>query len=140
MNNSKGTAALFLIATLLIGGALGYSVARVLHPDSESYVAGSADYWNQIAKDWGLNSQQKAVIDSLLDVQQSKISDLYGPLTGQFDSVAEVARAIGDTTLTAMSVVLNEKQRGKLDQLRVDARKKAQERIERRSYWWRRVQ
>ncbi len=141
MQRSKGLAALLLAVAILIGGALGFMTARVIYPATASAPSrGSQDYWDQIAHEWQLTDTQRAVIDSLLDVQQRKISALYQPLMPKMDSVAVLARAISDTTQMAMRDVLNDGQRRKLDELRKEARQQAEERRARRTDWWRKVQ
>lgn len=101
---------------------------------------GSAKYWDKIAQDWKLNPQQRVVIDSLLDVQQQKMSVLYQPLIKAMDSASVHARAISDSTQAAMREVLNEEQRAKLDILRKETRQRAEERRANRLDWWRKVQ
>lgn len=140
MQSSKGLAAVILTVTLAAGIALGYSVSRVVNPARSQYSATSADYWNRISEDWKLDSDQRHYIDSLLDEQQSRMATLYQPILTELDSVAYIARTISDSTQQAMRKVLTEEQRAKLDILRNEARKKADERIARRPDFWRRVQ
>lgn len=140
MQSSKGLAAVILTLTLAAGMALGYSISRVVNPARSHYSATSADYWNRISEDWKLDSDQRHYIDSLLDEQQNKMAILYQPILTELDSVAYIARTISDSTQQAMRKVLTEEQRAKLDILRNEARKKADERIARRPDFWRRVQ
>ncbi len=141
VQRSKGLAAILLLAVLVAGGAIGFAAARIVFPnDSTPASRGSRSYWDDIAKEWNLTAAQRVVIDSLLDVQQKKMSVLYQPLMEQMDSTAISARAISDSTQEAMRRVLTEEQREKLDQLRMDARKQAEERRARRTDWWRKVQ
>lgn len=133
MQQSKFVAALVIIGAFVAGGAIGVAGDRALRPGS---VGGGANdsqtFWDRTATEWGLTSQQRAVVDSLMDVQRKKIWALYKPMRPALDSVDAVARSISDSTQDRLRLVLTPDQQKKLDALRAEMRKRDAERRARR--------
>jgi hypothetical protein len=92
MRKSKSMAVGFLLGTLLCGGALGFSLDRVLtrpacdaNTDREAVRA-------YMASKLQLSSLQRAQVDSLLDIRHREISKIVAPVRPQLDSVREATR------------------------------------------------
>jgi Spy/CpxP family protein refolding chaperone len=67
-----------------------------------------------------------------MDAQRRKISALYKPLRPTMDSVNAQARAVSDSTLAQLRLVLTPEQQKKLDAMRADMRRREAERRARR--------
>ena len=92
MRISKSMAVGFLLGTLLCGGALGFSLDRVLtrpacdaNTDREAVRA-------YMASKLQLTELQRAQVDSLLDIRHREISKIVAPVRPQLDSVREATR------------------------------------------------
>jgi hypothetical protein len=92
MRKSKSMAVGFLLGTLLCGGALGFSLDRVLtrpacdaNTDREAVRA-------YMASKLQLTELQRAQVDSLLDIRHREISKIVAPVRPQLDSVREATR------------------------------------------------
>jgi hypothetical protein len=92
MKKSKSMAVGFLLGTLLCGGALGFSLDRVLtrpacdaNTDREAVRA-------YMASKLQLTPLQRAQVDSLLDIRHREISKIVAPVRPQLDSVREATR------------------------------------------------
>ena len=92
MRKSKSMAVGFLLGTLLCGGALGFSLDRVLtrpacdaNTDREAVRA-------YMASKLQLTPLQRAQVDSLLDIRHRELSKIVAPVRPQLDSVREAAR------------------------------------------------
>jgi Spy/CpxP family protein refolding chaperone len=92
MRKSKSMAVGFLLGTLLCGGALGFSLDRVLtrpacdaNTDREAVRA-------YMASKLELTPLQRAQVDSLLDIRHREISKIVAPVRPQLDSVREATR------------------------------------------------
>jgi len=92
MRKSKSMAVGFLLGTLLCGGALGFSLDRVLtrpacdaNTDREAVRA-------YMASKLQLTPLQRAQVDSLLDIRHREISKIVAPVRPQLDSVREATR------------------------------------------------
>ena len=134
MQHTKFAAALVIIGAFIAGGAIGVPADRALRPSN--IAAGSQDsrtFWDRTAKEWGLSSSQRAVVDSLMDVQRKKIWVLYKPLHPALDSLDAIARTISDSTQDQLRLVLTPDQQKKLDALRAEMRKRDAERRARRA-------
>jgi hypothetical protein len=82
----------FLLGTLVCGGALGFSLDRVLtrpacdaNTDREALRA-------YMASKLQLSPLQRAQVDSLLDIRHREISRIVAPVRPQLDSVREATR------------------------------------------------
>jgi Spy/CpxP family protein refolding chaperone len=123
MQRSKGLAALLLIAALIVGGAIGFSLHRFIHRPP-ACPPSPRGYWNHLAHEWELTPQQRVKIDSLLDMQHKKIAALFDPTVRQMDSLRTIMRAISDSTQEQMRLILTPEQRQKLDALHRDMRRR----------------
>jgi len=92
MRKSKSMAVGFLLGTLLCGGALGFSLDRVLtrpacdaNTDREAVRA-------YMASKLQLTPLQRAQVDSLLDIRHRELSKIVAPVRPQLDSVREATR------------------------------------------------
>ncbi len=92
MRKSKSMAVGFLLGTLLCGGALGFSLDRVLtrpacdaNTDREAVRA-------YMASKLQLTPLQRAQVDSLLDIRHRELSRIVAPVRPQLDSVREATR------------------------------------------------
>jgi Spy/CpxP family protein refolding chaperone len=92
MRKSKSMAVGFLLGTLLCGGALGFSLDRVLtrpacdaNTDREAVRA-------YMASKLQLTELQRAQVDSLLDIRHRELSKIVAPVRPQLDSVREATR------------------------------------------------
>src|SRR6476469_5810716 len=92
MRRSKSMAVGFLLGTLLCGGALGFSLDRVLtrpacdaNTDREAVRA-------YMASKLQLTPLQRAQVDSLLDIRHREISRVVARVRPQLDSVREATR------------------------------------------------
>jgi Spy/CpxP family protein refolding chaperone len=115
------------------GGAGGAAAPRAARAnDHGPRPTDSRSYWDRIGSEWGLTASQRTVIDSLMDAQRRKISALYKPLRPTMDSVNAQARAVSDSTLAQLRLVLTPEQQKKLDAMRADMRRREAERRARR--------
>ncbi|MEO7217557.1 MAG: hypothetical protein ABI026_05140 [Gemmatimonadaceae bacterium] len=133
MQQTKLVAALVIIGAFVAGGAIGVAGDRALRPGGHS--GGPSDsrtFWDRTATEWGLSTTQRAVVDSLMDAQHSKISALYKPLRPAIDSADSLARIISDSTQSELRRVLTPEQQTKLDAMRADMRKRDSTRRTRR--------
>lgn len=92
MRKSKSMAVGFLLGALLCGGALGFSLDRVLtrpacdaNTDREAVRA-------YMASKLQLTALQRAQVDSLLDIRHRELSKIVAPVRPQLDSVREATR------------------------------------------------
>ena len=92
MRKSKSMAVGFLLGELLCGGALGFSLDRVLtrpacdaNTDREAVRA-------YMASKLQLTALQRAQVDSLLDIRHRELSKIVAPVRPQLDSVREATR------------------------------------------------
>lgn len=81
-------------------------------------------YWDRIAREWKLTGAQRAVIDSLMDVQHREIAALYRPVRPHMDSLAVRARLISDSTQAQLRLILTPEQQRKMDAMRTEARRR----------------
>ena len=93
MMRSKSVALGFLLGTLVCGGALGFSLDRVL--TRESCVAGSdrEAVRAYMASRLQLSGSQRNAVDSLLDIRHREMSKIVAPVKPQLDSVREATRS-----------------------------------------------
>ena len=129
MQRSKWLAALILGGAFVVGGVLGVAAdraVRVEHQECRPHEARA--YWDRIAREWKLTATQRAIIDSLMDVQHRKISALYHPVRPHMDSLAARARLISDSTQAQLRLILTPGQQQKLDAMRTEARRRMEAR------------
>ncbi len=127
MDRSKGYALMFLLGAFLTGGALGFTVDRVMGGDHERGRRGGgetrADSWRaRMARELELTPAQQTSVDSLMDQKRRQIVALYGPVQPQLDSLALAARVISDSTHAQVKRLLNPDQQEKLEKMRAASR------------------
>jgi len=138
MQQTKLVAALVILGAFVAGGALGVAGDRALRTNSRGGTGarGGGDphtFWDRTATEWGLNADQRHLIDSLMDAQHAKISALYKPLRPAIDSVDGLARVISDSTQASLRRALTPEQQKKFDAMRAEMKKRDSERRARRS-------
>ena len=134
MQQTKFVAALVIIGAFVAGGALGVAGDRALRTNSRNSGPGDPHtFWDRTATEWGLNTNQRHIIDSLMDGQHAKISALYKPLRPTIDSVDALARVISDSTQASLRRALTPDQQKKFDAMRADMKKRDADRRPRRN-------
>jgi Spy/CpxP family protein refolding chaperone len=128
MNRTKGYALMFLLGAFIAGGALGFSADRAMRGGHGREMRGPRAYRQRLAEELSLTPQQRASVDSLLDRKHRQIVALYKPVKPQLDSIAILARVVGDSTHVQIKRLLNPDQQVKLDRMRAAARKELAER------------
>lgn len=129
MQRSKWLAALILGGAFVAGGVLGVATDRAMRVEHQECRPNEARaYWDRIGRDWKLTAAQRAVIDSLMDVQHREIAALYRPVRPHMDSLAARARAISDSTQARLRVILTPEQQRKMDEMRTEARRRMEAR------------
>lgn len=123
MQRTKQQALMFLLGALLVGGVLGFSAERVLGHDP----ARDASWYHRegMYNDLQLSPEQRAAIDSVLDVRNCQIRAVMKRVKPETDSI----RAAGQEQMLR---VMSPEQRARFEQRRAEIEsKKAQERAER---------
>ena len=92
MKKSKSMAVGFLLGTLLCGGALGFSLDRVLTKPACDANTDRQAVRAYMASKLQLTALQRAQVDSLLDIRHREISKIVAPVRPQLDSVREATR------------------------------------------------
>jgi hypothetical protein len=92
MKKSKSMAVGFLLGTLLCGGALGFSLDRVLTRPACDANTDRQAVRAYMASKLQLTPLQRAQVDSLLDIRHREISKIVAPVRPQLDSVREATR------------------------------------------------
>ncbi len=107
MQPSKNLALAFLMGAVIVGGALGFTIDRVMMRDRLTQsVAGRA----RLADRLQLDAAQRASLDSILDDRHRRYSIIMATVTPALDSVK--ARARDD-----IRRILNETQRAEFEKL-----------------------
>jgi hypothetical protein len=128
MNRTKGYALMFLLGAFIAGGALGFSADRAMRRDHSRDMRGPRAYRQRLSEELSLTAQQQASVDSLLEQRHRQIVALYKPVKPQLDSIAILARVVGDSTHAQIKRLLNPDQQLKFDRMRAAARKELAER------------
>jgi hypothetical protein len=92
MRKSKSMALGFLLGTLVCGGALGFSLDRVLTRPACDANTDRQAVRAYMASKLQLSPLQRAQVDSLLDIRHREISKIVAPVRPQLDSVREATR------------------------------------------------
>jgi Spy/CpxP family protein refolding chaperone len=119
---------MFLLGAFVAGGALGFSADRAMQGRRGHEMHGPRAWRQRMAEELELNPQQRASVDSLLDQRHSQIVTLYKPIKPELDSIAALARVVGDSTHAQIKRLLNPDQQVKLDKMRAAFRKELAER------------
>jgi hypothetical protein len=92
MRKSKSLAMGFLLGTLVCGGALGFSLDRVLARPACDANTDRQAVRAYMANKLQLSASQRAQVDSLLDIRHRELSKIVAPVRPQLDSVREATR------------------------------------------------
>lgn len=119
MQRTKQQAIMFLLGAVLVGGILGFATSRVL--DSKSGGKSAWFHREGMYDDLALTPDQRARIDSVLDLRNCQMRALMDPLKPQADSI----RAAGQEQ---MLLILTPEQRDRFERRRaeIDTRRKAE--------------
>lgn len=93
MQRSKSLAIGFLLGTLVCGGALGFSLDRVLTREKCDAGSDRQAIRAYMASRLKLSASQRNAVDSLLDIRHREMSRIVAPVRPQLDSVREATRA-----------------------------------------------
>lgn len=122
MQRSKLLALTFLAAALLIGGAVGFTVDRMLVGDRACASHDRQSMRERMMTDLNLTAEQRVTFDSLLEKRHIDMSAIMDPLRPQLDSVREQTRV-------EIARMLDDRQRARYEQMLEEA-KRARERRE----------
>ena len=87
MQRSKQQAMMFLLGSVLVGGALGFSADRVFGRDPSKHWARRQAFYD----DLGLSQRQRSTMDSLLDDRNCQVNAVMKPVRPQLDSIRQAA-------------------------------------------------
>jgi hypothetical protein len=91
---SKHLAMMFLLGALLVGGALGFTVDRLMVNDRICPPLGDLRAMRgRLAADLSLSEAQRVWFDSILDRRNEVFDSIARPVKPQMDSVRRAARA-----------------------------------------------
>src|SRR5512138_6110 len=125
MQRSKSYALLLLLAAFIAGGALGFSVDRVL---SHRHSRSERPSRDRMAKELNLTPSQRAQFDSIMNARRAQMRELFDPIRPQMDSLQKIAKRMSDSTHEQLKRILNPEQAKKLDEMRERMLKRAAER------------
>jgi hypothetical protein len=112
MTRTKGLAAAFYLAAVLVGAALGVTADRYVVRDRWTReMRDPRAMRNRIAEELAFDSAQRVGLDSILDTRNRRMDSLMAPVRPGIDSVSREAREAFDRLLTS-------EQRTKYDQWR----------------------
>ena len=102
MIRTKGLAAAFYLAAVLVGAALGVTADRYVVRDRWTREMRDPHAMrNRIAQELAFDSAQRAGLDSILDTRNRRMDSLMAPVRPGIDSVSREAREAFDRLLTA---------------------------------------
>lgn len=102
MTRTKGLAAAFYLAAVLVGAALGVTVDRWMVRDRWTReMRDPRAMRNRIAHELAFDSAQRAGLDSILDTRNRRMDSLMAPVRPGIDSVSREAREAFDRLLTS---------------------------------------
>ena len=90
MQRSKALAFAALIAVLVVGGAVGFTVDRLVHGSCSTTSRRNVDI---LADRLSLSPGQRAAVDSILDKRHRDFETALVPVRPQLDSIRLAARA-----------------------------------------------
>ena len=107
MERPKQQALVFLLGAVLVGGVVGFSADRILRHDDSSIASKRKDLYNAL----GLESAQRAAMDSLFDARNCRYSAVFKPIQPVLDSIRAATRSQMNLILTPEQRVLLEARR-----------------------------
>ena len=96
MERPKQQALAFLLGALLVGGVLGFSADRVFRPGELTPAERRAAFYEDI----GVTTEQKPVMDSLLDARNCSMDSVLKLVQPRLDSIKTASRSHMDRLLT----------------------------------------
>ena len=97
MQRSKQQALMFLLGSVLVGGALGFSADRYIgHEKFASQYGPRARFYDEL----GLSQQQRATLDSLAFQQDCAMRSILAPHDSALKAIRARFRAEQDSVLT----------------------------------------
>ena len=123
MHRSKSLAMVFLLGVFLAGGAAGFAANQVTSP-REKCAGGKGSYRERFATELGLTAGQRRVVDSLMEIQRTRVRSLYGPMRPRLDSIGRVRDSIFEDTQRQLKTLLTPDQQVKFEQLHREGRKR----------------
>jgi hypothetical protein len=121
MERPKQQALAFLLGALLVGGVLGFSADRVFRQDELTPAQRRAQFYEDI----GITTEQRPVLDSLLDDRNCRMDSIVKGIQPALDSIKAASRVQMDRLLTPDQHARLEARR-KDDQARHAAERKRQ--------------
>lgn len=92
MQQSKNVAMAFLLGTFLTGGVLGFSANKYITRDEVCTTRGVNPVVEGLGRRLGLNVEQRARFDSILDRRADQYRIAMAPIRSQMDSIKLNAR------------------------------------------------
>jgi hypothetical protein len=109
MQRPQNVALMFVLGSVLVGGALGFATDRVMVKDNLCAPrVGERQSRDLFFDDLGFSADQRAAWDSIIDLRSKKISALFAPIQERADSVRAMYRPL-------MLQLLTQEQRTKLE-------------------------
>ncbi|MBX6330610.1 MAG: hypothetical protein IRY91_02050 [Gemmatimonadaceae bacterium] len=93
MRRSKTLALVFLVGTLLVGGAAGFTLTQLLGPGACHGRAERQELHDYLAQALALTPAQRASVDSILDKRHRDMLAASAPVRPRLDSIRLAARA-----------------------------------------------
>jgi hypothetical protein len=90
MQRSKALALIALIGMLVVGGAVGFTLDRLVHDSCTTAGRRNVDI---LADRLALSSGQRTAVDSILDKRHRDLNAALTPVRPQLDSIRLAARA-----------------------------------------------
>lgn len=92
MQRSKALALVFLIGTLIVGVAAGFTADRMFVRDVCRNAADRRTLRDYLAQQLELTPAQRTAVDSILDKRHRDMSAVIAPVRPQLDSIRDAAR------------------------------------------------
>lgn len=86
---SRNLALFFLLGAALVGGVLGFSADRLVTRERVCRWGDQAGMRRLFGDELGLNADQRAIVDSLLDDKHRQIAAVVRPVKPQLDSISD---------------------------------------------------
>jgi len=121
MQRSKSLAMVFLLGVFLSGGAVGFAANQVAGPEKACKVD-RASYRERFATELGLSTSQRQAVDSLMEMQRTRVRALYSPMRPQLDSVGSIRDSIFEHTQQQLRLLLSPEQQVRFERMRREGR------------------
>jgi Spy/CpxP family protein refolding chaperone len=121
MQRSKSLAMVFLLGVFLAGGAAGFAAHQVTTPRTKCG-GDRASYRERFATELGLTASQREAVDSLMEMQRTRVRALYSPMRPQLDSIGRSRDSIFEDTQRQLKALLTPEQQARFDRMRREGR------------------